>query len=65
MSGAGIAQLVQQLAVCWTTEGLEFKSQQGQELSLLHIVQTGSGAHPASYLMGTRGSVPRDKAAGV
>jgi hypothetical protein len=28
-------------------------------LSLLHSVQTDSGAHPASYPMGTRGSFPR------
>jgi hypothetical protein len=28
--------------------------------SPLHSVQTGSGAHPASYLMGTGGSFPRN-----
>jgi hypothetical protein len=27
----------------------EFKSQQGQNFSLLYNIQTGSGAHPASY----------------
>jgi hypothetical protein len=30
--------------------------------SLHHRVQTGSGAHPASYPMGTRGSFPGSKA---
>jgi hypothetical protein len=30
--------------------------------SLRHRVQTGSGVHPASYPMGTRGSFPGDKA---
>jgi hypothetical protein len=30
--------------------------------SLLHSVQTGSGAHPASYPMGTGGSFPGGKA---
>jgi hypothetical protein len=25
----------------------------GSEFSLLHVVQTGSGVHPASYPMGT------------
>jgi hypothetical protein len=25
----------------------------GQEFSLLHVVQTGSGVHPTSYTMGT------------
>jgi hypothetical protein len=33
--------------------------------SLHHRVQTGSGAHPASYPMGTRGSFPGGKAAGA
>jgi hypothetical protein len=32
-----------------------FESRQGQEFSLLHVVQTGSGARPASYLMGAGG----------
>jgi hypothetical protein len=31
----------------------------------LHVVQTGSGAHPASYPMGTGGSFPEGKAAAV
>jgi hypothetical protein len=29
-----------------------------------HRVQTGSGAHPAVYAMGTRGSFPGGKAVG-
>jgi hypothetical protein len=33
--------------------------------SLHHRVQTGSGVHPASYLMGTRGSFPGGEAAGA
>jgi hypothetical protein len=37
------------LATGWTTKGLDFESQQKQDLLLLHVVQTGSGAHPASY----------------
>jgi hypothetical protein len=35
-------------------------SNPGSVKNFLHIVQTGSGAHPASYLMGTGG-----KAAGA
>jgi hypothetical protein len=35
------------------TEGSEFESQKGQEFSLLHVVQTGSGVNPPSYPMGT------------
>jgi hypothetical protein len=35
----------------WTTEGSEFESKQGQEFSLLHIVQTSSRTHPTSYPM--------------
>jgi hypothetical protein len=31
--------------------------------SLHHHIQNGSGAHPASYLMGTRGSFPGGEAA--
>jgi hypothetical protein len=31
-----------------------------QDFSLLHSVQTGCRAHPASYPMGTGGTFPRD-----
>jgi hypothetical protein len=37
----------------WTAEWSEFESRWNQEFSLLLMVQTGSGAHPASYTMGT------------
>jgi hypothetical protein len=47
------------------TEGSEFESRWGQEFSVLHIVQIGSGVHPASYPMGTGGSFPGGKAAGT
>jgi hypothetical protein len=33
--------------------------------SFHHRIQNGSGAHPASYPMGTRGSLPGSKAAGA
>jgi hypothetical protein len=33
--------------------------------SLLHLVQNGSGAQPASYPMGKRGYFPGGKAAGA
>jgi hypothetical protein len=33
-----------------------------QEFSLLHVAQTGSEAHPASYPMDTGGSFPRHEA---
>jgi hypothetical protein len=36
----------------------------GQEFSLLHVIQTGSEAHPASYQMGTGGSFPWEKRPG-
>jgi hypothetical protein len=36
-----------------------------RNLSLLHRVQTGYGAHPASYPMGTGGSFSESKAAGA
>jgi len=46
------------LAMGWMIEG----SSPGG--SLHHRFQTGSGAHPASYPMGTRVSIPGGKAAG-
>jgi hypothetical protein len=33
--------------------------------SIHHRVQNGSGAHPASYPMGTRGFLPESKAVGA
>jgi hypothetical protein len=36
-----------------------------ENFSLHHHVQNSSGAHPASYPMGTRSSIPRGKAAGA
>jgi hypothetical protein len=41
-----IAQSVQGLASGKTAEGSEFESRSGQDLSPLHVVQTGSGDHP-------------------
>jgi hypothetical protein len=43
----------------WTVEVLFAGG--ARDLSLLHGVQTGSGAHPASYIMGIEGSFPGDK----
>jgi hypothetical protein len=37
-------------------QGGEFESRWWQEFSLLHVVQTGSGAHQTSYRMSTGGS---------
>jgi hypothetical protein len=47
-----------------TTEGSEFESRWGQEFSLLHVVQTTSGAHPVSYPIGKGGSSPGVKQPG-
>jgi hypothetical protein len=41
-----------------------FDSRQGHDFSLLHNVQTKSGAHAASYKMGTGGSLPGVKQPG-
>jgi hypothetical protein len=41
----------------WTAEGLEFESRYRQEFSPLHVVHTGSGAHPASCPMGPGGGL--------
>jgi hypothetical protein len=45
----------------WTTKGSE--SRWRQQFSLLHAIQTGSGARPPSYPMGTGSSFPGGKAA--
>jgi hypothetical protein len=42
-----------------------FDSRQRQDFSLLHSIQTGFGAHPALYPMGTGGDFPWGKAAGA
>jgi hypothetical protein len=50
----------------WTTEGSEFESRWIQECSLLHSVQTGSGAHPASLIQWVPGNLfLGGKAAGI
>jgi hypothetical protein len=36
----------------WMSEGSEFESQYSKEFPLLHV-HTSSGAHPASYPVGT------------
>jgi hypothetical protein len=63
--GAGLAQSVWRLATGWTAEGSELESQKGQDFSPLHVVQTRSGAHPASCPVGTGGSFSGGKAAGA
>jgi hypothetical protein len=44
--------------------GVRFPAGAGN-FSLHHSVQNGSGSHPASYLMDTRGSFPVGKPAGA
>jgi hypothetical protein len=46
-------------------QGVGVRVPVGQKFSLLHAVQTGSGAHPASYPMGTGGSFSGAKTAGT
>jgi hypothetical protein len=43
-----IIKIVLQLPMAWTAERSDFESLQGQKFSLLHIIQTCSGTHPAS-----------------
>jgi hypothetical protein len=60
---AGIAQWHSAgLRARWS--GLRDPAEAGN-FSLHHRVQTGSGAHPAPYPVGTRSSFPGDKAAGA
>jgi hypothetical protein len=49
----------------WSTEGSEFQFRKGQECSLLRVDQTDCGTHPASYPMGTGGSLSRGKSVGA
>jgi hypothetical protein len=65
LRGSGIAQSVQRLATALTTKGSDFESRSGQKILLLHVVQTGTGAHPDSYPVSTVGSFPGSKAAGA
>jgi hypothetical protein len=46
-----------------TTSRVQFPA--WQDVSLLHSVQTGSGAHPDSYPTSNKGDFPQDKAAEV
>jgi hypothetical protein len=47
------------------TEESELESRYGQEFYRLHVVETGSEAHPAYYPIGTGGSFPAGKVAGA
>jgi hypothetical protein len=44
-------------------KGSEFEFGKVKNFSLLNVVQTGSGTHPASYPIGTGGFIPGGKAA--
>jgi hypothetical protein len=49
----------------WTTKGSKIEFRWEQELSLLYVVQTGSGAHPASYPIDTGSFLAGGKVAGA
>jgi hypothetical protein len=61
------AQSVWLWATGWTIGVLGFDSRGGGagNFSLNHRIQNGSGAHPASYPMGSMGPFPGGKAAGA
>jgi hypothetical protein len=62
---AVIAQSVCSLCYGLDDRGCRFRFPAGAgNFSLHHRVQNGSGAHPASYPMATRGSFPGCKATG-
>jgi hypothetical protein len=52
---------VQRLATGWITEGSQFRAPAGSRIFIVHIVQTGSGAHTTSYPMATGGPLPGGK----
>jgi hypothetical protein len=53
------------MATGYELDGPEFDSAHGQDFSLLHSVQTGSGAHPASCSEGTEDNFLWGKAVGT
>jgi hypothetical protein len=59
-SSAGVAQSVQCLTADWTA-GVRSPTE-AEDFSSNLCVQTGSGAHPASWTVGTGGSFPGGKA---
>jgi hypothetical protein len=60
----GYFSLYSDQATGWTT-GVEFLAGALKGFFSLHLVQTGSGAHPASYPVGTRDSFLGGKAPGA
>jgi hypothetical protein len=58
-----MAQSVLRRATGWTT-GVRLPAR-ARDVLLPRSFQTGSGAHPASYAMGTGAPFPGDKAAGA
>jgi hypothetical protein len=61
--GAGVAQSVQWVGYWLDDQGSIPGKGSSEIFSLRHRVQTGSGAHPASYWMSTGCSYPWGKAA--
>jgi hypothetical protein len=59
-STSGSAQSVQYLTTDWTA-GVRSPTE-AEDFSSNLCIQTGSGAHPASYTVGTGGSFPGGKA---
>jgi hypothetical protein len=57
---SGVAQSVQCLTTDWMAWVRSPTEAEGFSSNL--CIQTGSGTHPASYAMGTRGSFPGGKA---
>jgi hypothetical protein len=56
---------VECLDMGWTTERLEFEPMNGQEFSLHHIYQTGSGVHSTYSPVGTVDCFTGGKVAGA
>jgi hypothetical protein len=65
MPGSNIARDLGIAYIRWKAEGSEFESRERQDFSPFHVVQTGSGAHPVSYSMGTEDSFPKGKEHGA
>jgi hypothetical protein len=62
MKRGTIPSLDSSVGIDWTARILF--SAEARGFPLLYCVKTSSGAHPASYPVGTRGSISRGKEAG-
>jgi hypothetical protein len=60
MKGLAMSQSIQRLVTGWMTKQSEFDFRQGQEFSIHHVIQEGSGTYRVAYKMAIKGSFSED-----